>query len=272
MTKFHQAADGSWTRCRAVVQKGQGVTMCPLELDGVVVSHTVGFQGVAAAGGGVVRKALTDGSYRLTTITNNADGKTFTARTGKRKRLFRLDGTLIRFGDRGLVEKELNEEAPRPTFEDLVGVAPERAVQPRKSQPRKRYEIPPQKYEWWEGDAKRSARFAPDLEHALATYGFPVSVSIGDMGMNPLYDNGTTHGVTADGDTRENTSYDLARKIVWYLQQYPTPVREVQLGRVNIEKRKRRMEHMASAHFKLIPVDDVDELLAFEIARAEAQL
>ena len=61
MTKLHKAEGGVFTRCRATVMQGHGVTDCPLEVDGVEVRHVVGLKGIAEAGGGIMRKPLGTG-------------------------------------------------------------------------------------------------------------------------------------------------------------------------------------------------------------------
>jgi len=67
MVKYHES-DGYFTRCRATVMAGHGVTGCPLELEGVEVTHYIGTGGVARAGGGKIRRADGKGGYRITSV------------------------------------------------------------------------------------------------------------------------------------------------------------------------------------------------------------
>lgn len=67
MVKYHES-DGYYTRCRATMMAGHGVTGCPLELEGVEVKHYIGAGGVARAGGGKIRRADGAGGYRITSV------------------------------------------------------------------------------------------------------------------------------------------------------------------------------------------------------------
>lgn len=68
MVKYHKS-DGYWTRCRATVRRGQGVTDCPLEIDGAEAQHVLGLGGVARAGGGKLRRWIGEDRYRITNVT-----------------------------------------------------------------------------------------------------------------------------------------------------------------------------------------------------------
>ena len=119
MTSYHQTDKGVWTRCRAVKRKGAGVSLCPLEAIGVRSEHRNGMEGIAASGGGVLRRWIAEDTYRETKITPNGDG-TFEAATGKRKRVFRMDGTLIGLKERVKAAKiaSVNEDPTHaPTFQ-----------------------------------------------------------------------------------------------------------------------------------------------------------
>jgi hypothetical protein len=106
MTKLHKTAEGYWTRCIATVRKGAGVTDCPLELEGVKVTHTIGFQGVAENGGGVVRTPLNEGRYRWTTIVDLKNG-TFRAATPSLARIYSsTSGKLLNRADRDREQRE----------------------------------------------------------------------------------------------------------------------------------------------------------------------
>ena len=99
MTSYHKTDNGVWTRCRAVKRKGAGVSLCPLEATGVRSEHRNGMGGIAASGGGLLRRWVAEDTYRETKITPHSDG-TFEASTGKRKRVFRMDGTLVGLKER----------------------------------------------------------------------------------------------------------------------------------------------------------------------------
>lgn len=99
MVSYHKTGNGSWMRCRAVKRRGQGVSFCPIEANGVQILHENGLEGIASAGGGVLRRWIADDTYRETRITPNGDG-TFTAATGKRKSIFKMDGTLLSLRER----------------------------------------------------------------------------------------------------------------------------------------------------------------------------
>lgn len=99
MVSYHKTGDGSWTRCRATKRRGAGVSLCPLEAIGVRSEHRNGLEGIAASGGGVLRRWVAEDTYRETRITPKADG-TFEAATGKRKRIFKMDGTLVSLKER----------------------------------------------------------------------------------------------------------------------------------------------------------------------------
>ncbi|MEQ6896267.1 hypothetical protein [Microbacterium sp. KR10-403] len=113
--KFHKTGDGFWQRCQATVRVGQGVTDCPIELEGVPLRHTIGFHGVAEAGGGVIRRAVEDG-YRETKIIPNGDD-TFTADTGKLKRVYGMDGKLLKLKDRKELEKRIARDNDLPQLD-----------------------------------------------------------------------------------------------------------------------------------------------------------
>lgn len=105
MTKFHTDAAGYWMKCSASVREGQGVTNCPIEVEGVEVRHTLGLAGIAAAGGGTMRRWVDEGTYRETKIIPNGDG-TFTTDTGKTKRVYTTEGKLIPHRQRVQAEKD----------------------------------------------------------------------------------------------------------------------------------------------------------------------
>lgn len=94
MTKLHRADGGVFTRCRATVRQGQGVKDCPLEIDGVEVRHVVGLNGIAEAGGGIMRKPLGDGKYRDTYVMGLPDGGYMTS-TGHQERVYDRSGKLV---------------------------------------------------------------------------------------------------------------------------------------------------------------------------------
>lgn len=94
MTKLHKADGGVFTRCRATVRQGQGVKDCPLEVEGVEVSHVVGLKGIAEAGGGIMRKPLGNGKYRDTHIMALPDGGYMTS-TGHQERIYDRTGKLV---------------------------------------------------------------------------------------------------------------------------------------------------------------------------------
>lgn len=94
MTKLHKADGGVFTRCRATVRQGQGVKDCPLEVEGVEVSHVVGLKGIAEAGGGIMRKPLGNGKYRDTYIVALPDGGYMTS-TGHQERIYDRTGKLV---------------------------------------------------------------------------------------------------------------------------------------------------------------------------------
>lgn len=94
MTKLHKAHGGVFTRCRATVRQGQGVKDCPLEVEGVEVSHVVGLKGIAEAGGGIMRKPLGNGKYRDTYIMALPDGGYMTS-TGHQERIYDRTGKLV---------------------------------------------------------------------------------------------------------------------------------------------------------------------------------
>lgn len=108
-TKFHIAADGSWTRCHATVRTGAGVTGCPLELEGVTTTHTVGLAGIAEAGGGTMRRWVAEDTYRETKIMALGDG-TFMTSTGKLERVYTMDGKILPLKDRLLALRGKREE------------------------------------------------------------------------------------------------------------------------------------------------------------------
>lgn len=94
MTKLHKAEGGVFTRCRATVMQGHGVTDCPLEVDGVEVRHVVGLKGIAEAGGGIMRKPLGNGRYRDTYVMGLPDGGYMTS-TGQQERIYDRTGKLV---------------------------------------------------------------------------------------------------------------------------------------------------------------------------------
>jgi hypothetical protein len=98
-TKYHQSADDFWTRCHATVRRGAGVSGCPLELDGVTTTHPVGFEVIALAGGGAIRRWIADDTYRVTKIVVNGDG-TFSAIAGKLTRVYTMAGKLVPLEER----------------------------------------------------------------------------------------------------------------------------------------------------------------------------
>jgi hypothetical protein len=118
MTKFHKS-DGVWTRCKAVVRPGQGVEGCPLELEGVELKHTVGLQGIAAAGGGTMRRWIAEDTYRETKIMPLGDG-TFMTSTGKTERVYTMEGKIIPLKDRvrELRREQRARELPTLTVEE----------------------------------------------------------------------------------------------------------------------------------------------------------
>ncbi len=56
-------------------------------------------EGIAASGGGVLRRWVAEDTYRETKITPLGNG-TFEASTGKRRRIFKMDGTLVGLKER----------------------------------------------------------------------------------------------------------------------------------------------------------------------------
>lgn len=115
MVSYHKTGDGSWTRCRATKRRGAGVSLCPLEVIGVRSEHRNGLEGIAASGGGVLRRWVAEDTYRETRITPSGDG-TFEAATGKRKRIFRMDGTLVSLKERVKSEKIITVNDDRPDW------------------------------------------------------------------------------------------------------------------------------------------------------------
>ena len=95
MTRYH-LSNGVWKRCRAVTRTGYGVAYCDTkDADGNRLDHRTGLEGIAAAGGGVVERALVTGGYRYTSVYNNADG-TFTAETESKQLIYAADGTQLK--------------------------------------------------------------------------------------------------------------------------------------------------------------------------------
>ena len=126
-TKYHRAPDGSWMRCRATVRRGQGVTLCPLELDGVETVHTVGFEGIAALGGGVVKRWDGENKYRLTRI-SVVDDKTYVAATKKLERYYSMNGKLIPYSARNPKRTPKNEGLTAEQLAEIdAQIAAERA-------------------------------------------------------------------------------------------------------------------------------------------------
>jgi hypothetical protein len=100
MSKFHKNNEGFWTVCKAKVRTGQGVTGCPIELEGVEVLHTIGLHGIAAAGGGTMRKWIGEDTYRDTEISSEDPDGTFTSSTDKTTRTYTMKGKIVPLADR----------------------------------------------------------------------------------------------------------------------------------------------------------------------------
>lgn len=99
MTKYHKAASGHFQRCKATVRKGQNVSGCPLEVDGVTITHTVGLEGIAATGGGTIRKWIAEDTYRDTKVMQ-LDEHSFMTSTGKLERVYSMSGKLMPLRER----------------------------------------------------------------------------------------------------------------------------------------------------------------------------
>lgn len=78
--KFHISREGTWKRCRAVVQPGRGVLACPLG------DHADGLTGIAESGGGVVERSDGEDGTRLADVTEMTEtGYVVTSRRSGRR-------------------------------------------------------------------------------------------------------------------------------------------------------------------------------------------
>ncbi|WP_243224571.1 hypothetical protein [Microbacterium sp. CIAB417] len=96
MVSYHKTGSGDWTRCRARVRQGQGVTLCPIG----DAQHRNGLEGIAEAGGGVLKRWIADDTYRETKIVPDKSKGTFMAITGRRTSVFRMDGRRVTLKER----------------------------------------------------------------------------------------------------------------------------------------------------------------------------
>lgn len=96
--KYHQAADGTWMRCRAEVRAGRGVTACPVG-DG---PHVIGRAGIAALPNGGKEARWEDGERVVATISPiDAESGTFTVTSHKRKvRVYTASGAHLPYRQR----------------------------------------------------------------------------------------------------------------------------------------------------------------------------
>jgi len=121
MTSFHKSG-GVFTRCRAKTRRGFGVELCPVGDEAI---HYKGLEGIAAAGGGILRRWVAEDTYRETEIYVNDDG-TFTAETNGRKSVFTMAGERVKFRARPKPEGNADKPQSQKTRAVEPVVEPER--------------------------------------------------------------------------------------------------------------------------------------------------